>query len=833
MSYLKKNKYILLLWFVLWGVLISSVYHSSISLSLTFDKAYPGHFVQVFWNSDGGFTEKQSSKGEINKTQINLNIKDCLNTSNEIRLDPIDHKQNIVIEDVSIGSKLYPGLKRSIDLGLIEDSSRLYNTESRLNSTHLQVIPVNSDSQIIISDKAFLYMQQEKNEILLTLGIYATVIYTILFAIMSYVFQYRARMFKYLNQYGLILPYVDKYRWGIACIIILTLTFLQIHGSSIGMYAQLLQSDNTGVLLGKIRPIRSDEWAVLTPMILSQYYTGFNLTSDIIRAIDTKPLFAYGVTSWDWIMLFKPFHWGFFAFPPANGLSFFWVSRQIILFMVSFEFGKILFNSKKISVVYGVLVALSPVIQWWFAVNTFVEILVFGQLAIISFYYILHNKHTFYRIIFSLLFSYSIFGYTFSLYPAWQVAFAYVFGMLFIWVAKEAYKQGIRPKCADIPVVSIFILFTLGFAYISYLSISYSWDVIQAMRNTVYPGHRVVTGGGYKFSELFMYIYSILLPFKDLHYINNSEASQFLSIFPLGILGWLYYFKKYKSFDFLAVGLIIINVIFILWLFLPWPLLLARFSLLYLSPINRVVTALAFSNVILLLRLISIQNREIIQLKQRIIISALFALLLILINQISFPGEILLPLFLVFIVLPIIAILYGVLSNQKNLACGMLIFISVVSGILVNPIARGVDSVYKNNLAYEIQDIVNKDKNANWIVISDGLNSYPIMMGAKTINSTNIYPALERWSIYGANYATVYNRYAHIMFDVSGKQTEKFELLHPDVFKMALLPSDLKILNVTYILSDARIKNSTIKDVVEPYYSWNGFTIYKVKKEQF
>lgn len=832
MSYLKKNTYILLLWFVLWGVLISSVYHSSISLNLTFDKAYPGHFVQVFWNSDGGFTEKQSSKGEINKTQINLNLKDSLNTSNEIRLHSIDDKQNIVIEDVSIGSKLYPDLKRNISMSILEQSLRLHNTRVELVNSRLIVMPENNDSQIIISSNALSHMQKEKNNILLVLGIYATVIYSILFVVMVYIFNRRIKIYEYLKRYDLVLHYADNYRWAIVSIAILVLTFLQIHGSSIGMYAQLLQSDNTGVLLGKIRPIRSDEWAVLTPMILSQYYTGFNLTSDIIRAIDTKPLFAYGVTSWDWIILFKPFHWGFFAFPPANGLSFFWVSRQIVLFMVSYEFGRILFNSKKISIVYALMVALAPVVQWWFAVNTFVEILVFGQLAILSFYYILHNNQIIYRSLFVILFAYSIFGYIFSLYPAWQVSFAYVFGIVFIWVAKEAYQQGIRPKYADISILTLFLIFSLGFAYISYLSILSSWDVIQAMRNTVYPGHRVITGGGYKFSELFLYMYSSLLPFKDLSYINNSEASQFYSIFPIGIIAWLLYFKKYNMIDFLAMGLIIINVIFLLWIFLPWPLLLAKTTLLYLSPNNRIVTAIAFSNVILLLRLLSIQNKEIMQLNMRIIVSLLFSLMLILLNKISFPKETSFSLFLILMLFPIIAIVYGTLGNKKRLVCAMLIFVSVVSGSLVNPITKGIASVYKNDLSYKIQSIVTTDKNANWIVIWNSmlLNSYPIMLGAKTINSTNIYPALERWSVLGSNNEEIYNRYAHIIFDVSGKQNEKFELLNPDVFKMALGPSDLKTLNITYILSDDRVKNSTIKDAVEPYYSWNGFTIYKVKR---
>lgn len=40
-------------------------------------------------------------------------------------------------------------------------------------------------------------------------------------------------------------------------------------------------------------------------------------------------------------------------------------------------------GNKRLAVIYGLLVTWSPIVQWWFAVNGLVEMLILGQLAIV------------------------------------------------------------------------------------------------------------------------------------------------------------------------------------------------------------------------------------------------------------------------------------------------------------------------------------------------------------------------------------------------------------------------------------------------------------------
>ncbi|MBQ9441911.1 MAG: hypothetical protein IJU55_02750 [Selenomonadaceae bacterium] len=72
-------------------------------------------------------------------------------------------------------------------------------------------------------------------------------------------------------------------------------TIFEIHGSSISIYADILQHPElSDIIFGKYRPIRSDEYVVFTPFAFSQYFTNFSLISDIVRGTATNMFMTYG-----------------------------------------------------------------------------------------------------------------------------------------------------------------------------------------------------------------------------------------------------------------------------------------------------------------------------------------------------------------------------------------------------------------------------------------------------------------------------------------------------------------------------------------------------------
>ena len=92
--------------------------------------------------------------------------------------------------------------------------------------------------------------------------------------------------------------FIFKYRYYIAVTIFILCIIFQISGSSIGEWKNFVASNITseGVLLGESRTIRSDEWAVLTPMTFSQKFDGFNYFSNLIRGEKTDVFMIYALT---------------------------------------------------------------------------------------------------------------------------------------------------------------------------------------------------------------------------------------------------------------------------------------------------------------------------------------------------------------------------------------------------------------------------------------------------------------------------------------------------------------------------------------------------------
>lgn len=170
----------------------------------------------------------------------------------------------------------------------------------------------------------------------------------------------------------------------------------ELHGSSVGLWSVFVPDTlytEQGLIAGQDRPIRSDEWAVFTPMALSQYYNDFGLTSDILRATETDVYMVYGQPARDWSIIFRPFQAGYLFLSPARGLSFYWAGKLIALLLVSFEFGLLITGRNKgISLAYAFLTALAPVVQWWFSVNAFPDMLVYGQGIVLCVYHYMRSS---------------------------------------------------------------------------------------------------------------------------------------------------------------------------------------------------------------------------------------------------------------------------------------------------------------------------------------------------------------------------------------------------------------------------------------------------------
>ena len=128
--------------------------------------------------------------------------------------------------------------------------------------------------------------------------------------------------------------------------------------------------------------------------------------------------------------------------------------------------------------------------------------------------------------------------------------------------------------------------------------------------------------------------------------------------------------------------------------------------------------------------------------------------------------------------------------------------IIIVSGMTVNPLAKGVGSIYNKTLSKAIIDISSKDSNGVWIAEGEIKGNYLYANGAKTFGGTQFYPDEEKWSKIdpkGEN-EFYYNRYAHVKINLSNEETS-YILDNLDAITINMNLDDMSKIDVKYIVT--------------------------------
>lgn len=651
--------------------------------------------------------------------------------------------------------------------------------------------------------------------------------------------------------------FIYKYRCLLALALFFACILFEIHGSSFGMWDEILGGKTHQSLLGVVRSIRSDEWNVLTPLSLSQYFSNFAYLSSIPRATLTDMFAVYGTPVWNILIIFRPFLLGYLFLPQAKGLSFFWMGRLIALFLVSFELGMLITKKDKIlSLSYALLLTFSPILQWWFAVNYIAEIFIFGQLTVLIISHYINTQNYGKRFVLSLLFAFSACGYAFALYPAWQFPLAYVFLFLTIWLIWDKHENVFFSKKDLVLILLSFLLIGISLAYFLSLSI----NTIEIVRNTVYPGSRQFNGGWGLDGLLRLtdYIISPLLPLKydivlipDLFKFSNNlcEAARIYDFFPIPII--LYFIVNFieKKQDKLLNLLFLLYIFLGIFLFAGFPPFLSKITLLSQTTGPRIILAFSLLNLLMLFRSMALfnnvaSNKFISKIKDNNYILIIFSVFISLFVFISghytsfgfFGLRLFLSLSIFLIGLLSISIFLIFKSEDKKYKEYFLItciFIVLISGTLVNPIESGL-SYYDQEASKFVVDIVQEEPDAIWIIANSNKGDIFLPVGAHTINSINTYPDLDKWHQFDENSDLIeeYNRYAHINIKLVNDNSTSFVKDGSnltDKLNITLNVNDLKDLNVSYIVSNEDIIYlSTEQITFDEIYKNNKFIIYRV-----
>lgn len=622
--------------------------------------------------------------------------------------------------------------------------------------------------------------------------------------------------------------FLFRYRYAVAAGLFLFLALQEYHGTSIGMYGQMVQpgtgSEFVSPVLGEIRAIRSDEWAVSTPWKLAATYgeDAFGKYNYIMRATQTVNMgtsglylsyAALGNIPTYFIMIFG-----------IKGFGAYWYFTLFACFLATFEMCRILCKDNKwFSLVGAFLITFSAYFQWW----SYVIWLIYGQAIIVCFFHYIKSDRWWQRILLTLGIGLSGAAFICCLYPAWLVPAAYLFLIVFIWIIADNWKTVKKLNWKKWSVFAAGVLFGIS---IVWAFLDANNEYIQAISNTVYPGARA-SQGGFSLDSIYKYVLSPLLPYRD--FGNPSEAGKFFSLFPVPMVMGIYVWFKSKSKDLLLTLLLGYSIFLTLYTTTGIPMFISKITLMSYSTHQRALNILDFIQIYLLLMVMTRYKDE-AKMKTWVglFLSVCFTGIAILVADTFVQAY--LPLWYALVIFVVIVFLsYGVFCKidlkLERIICFLLIAISLVTGLLVNPVQKGFDTIYSKPVAKEIKEIVEKDNEGKWIVVDQRwLPGFLISCGAPTINSVHNYPDMELWRKLELDneYNDLYNRFAHIEIILYDEDTTP-ELIHADAIRLYLSYKDLQKIDVKYILVQHEIESKHGIDF-DLIYSEHGFYIYEV-----
>lgn len=644
-----------------------------------------------------------------------------------------------------------------------------------------------------------------------------------------------------------IYEFIYKKRFVIAILFMIYVTIMGYSGSSIATYTDVIQGEYQQryftPILGRYRSIRSDEWSVNAPLGISQAmdkegpYDYFN---DNLRGTMTDMSSVGNPPTLDLSLIAKPLNIGYIILGPSRGIGFVWYGKLTLLMLAAFELCMIITNKRKVISLMGMLlITFSAATQWWYATEYFI----WGMLVLVFFDKFMLAKNIKIKLLCSLGIFISGLSYIFIFYPAWQLAFGYVYLALFIWICLKNCKE-YKFKWTDLLIIAIILIaiaLMVGRYFIK------SSEALNLTMHTDYPGERFELGGGNSSAKVvFSYVYSYLFPYVSMN--NPCEYSGMISFYPIPMIIALVLIikgikdKDYKMLPFL-IPMFLVALLFSVWTFVVTNKLLARITFLYMVPANRLAVVLGVTQVFFIIYIMAhIKENSLIKNK---IINLIIALGLsagvVYLAHIT-DGENIMKNYRIYVCALVTFItIYELINidkekNRKNLI-GIFIIMSLLTGTTVNPIQRGISVMIDKPIARQIQKIVDSDKENNlWIVDSTSfyIPNYVLANGAKVINSTNIYPNFDLYKTVLGEKANeietrkIYNRYAHLNVEISLEN--KLELLYTDSIKLYITTEKLKELSVKYIVSTKGNLDEFNTDNVEyeQIYAEYGLYIYRL-----
>ncbi|MFW2382253.1 MAG: DUF7657 domain-containing protein, partial [Acidimicrobiales bacterium] len=599
---------------------------------------------------------------------------------------------------------------------------------------------------------------------------------------------------------------------------------LSIHGSSIGIYDDTADDDPAGLLYGRPRPIRSDEWFVRTPWVIAQDQLGLpDRSSGGVGSHDAAIIADLPVEGWE--VVIKPHLIPYRLFDGGQALAFEWWILHGLQFLGVYALLLALTKSPGLSSAGGLLVTLSPITQWWTGPGTYTTI-GYASLATALTLWAYRSERVLPRSLLAIGAGVCLGAFAAGLYVPWQVTTMLVTGAVALAVVGPDILDSttrrhalVRLAQTAVPAVAIGGAITAAF-------LASHREAIETIASTVYPGQRTVGGGGVDLRWVLSGPFDLFASAPLQTTVNGTNQSENSSgmIFAIPVAAALITAgaggvraPSPSSAPLRAV--LGVCAAFGAWALLPLPSVVGAPLLLNRVPPERVIHGLAFGSVIALILAIDHLRTSGVSLSARQVSGGLlaFAVPSVLVAVTYGVGGVTVNPLTAAALLAVVAVGIGYCLQQPNRRLGLtvLVIFSLLQASQINPLQVGVEPITDARLSNEVRELAfTAEPETGWVVFSADrpvrdeliLNGLVTATGVNHVSGVSPFPDHDAWRTLDpeGRYENAWNRYGRVSFVAGSPGTDPIvELSAFDAIQVTIDPCDQILtdsLNVGFVV---------------------------------
>ena len=615
-------------------------------------------------------------------------------------------------------------------------------------------------------------------------------------------------------------------------VVVMTFTAFGVSGSSSPLLATDAGSGDS-VVFGLPRSIRSDEWIVHTPMVISQVENNLPRYGDVgVGSHDMSILSDLPVL--DWTIVFHPNHWAYLILPIDNAYAFDWWSLAAILLLGTYCFLFLITGSLRWSIIGALFLYGSPYFHWWYTSSAFTSL---GWMTFaVSCMLIAVTSSWRRRLVFAGLASYSLVCFALVIYPPWQIPGAIAVasvGCGALWTRWRTDSASLRSVLTTGVVMAVLTLVPLG------VFVATRQPAMNAIAHTVYPGARVIAGGSLPWTHLFTGWFGLNYltngaGMRGALFPNESEASSFLFLgvmllFALPLV-WRFVAPLGDRLRAVMIATISVMMLFFTHIFVGLPKIVARMTLLSVVPEQRTLMGLGFASMVLVVVVgVSLERFEIPRLNRWFATAVLVVVSAVCVSGLAqdfrsvnaAAGSRLIA----------IAVIAAVASAalyfwRPLVSVGVLALFGLMVSVPVNPLVSGISQARDALVVTTVRTISSASNgDGAWVADTYPLASLLTTAGVRNLSGVNLYPNVAAWEIIDPShtYENAWNRYSQAVwsFDTNLKAAE-VALPQADMVEVKINPCDpvLDKFNLRHIVTETRVAAPCLRlqeESVGPY----------------